>query len=168
MPTAAIEEGINNQIQVELASAYTYLSMAAFFDQLALPGCTKWMQMQAREEMAHAMRLYQFLLDRGGKILLQPIEAPLHDFGTPRGAFETALEHERKVTASIHKLYALAVDEKDFATQSHLHWFIDEQVEEEKNAAEVVDAFARAGEDKSALLLIDHTLGQRRPEDEEA
>jgi ferritin len=161
MLSEPIQKAFNDQIQCELYSAYLYLAMAAHFESAALPGCAKWMHMQANEEVAHAMRLFKFINDRGGRVVLQAIDAPPSDFGSPRDAFQNALEHERHVTARIHQLNELAAKENDYAAQSHLQWFIDEQVEEEKSAQDIVDLFDRARDHEAAIIFIDSKLAQR-------
>ena len=162
MLTPVVEEALNDQIQKELYSAYVYLAMCAYLEQKALPGCANWMKHQAHEELDHAMKLFDYIADRGGKALLRSIDAPPAEFGTPIEVFTTALEHERSVTKSIENLYALSVKEADYATQNHLQWFIDEQVEEEKSATEIVDMFTLAGDHTGAILMIDQKLGQRQ------
>ena len=157
----SIEDAINDQIRVELHSAYVYLAMSAHFESLALPGCAAWMRQQAREEVAHAMRLFTYVNERGGRVILQALDQPQKDFGTPKQAFEAALKHEQHVTGTINRLYELAVKEADFATQTHLHWFIDEQVEEEDTARNIVDLFTRAGDHEAAILMIDQKLAAR-------
>ena len=165
MLSPTMQSALNDQIQMELSSAYVYLAMSAHFEDVALPGCAGWMKHQAQEEMEHAMRLYTYVFDRGGRVVLQALPAPPAEFGAPKEVFEQALGYERKVTASIHDLYRTAVKEDDLPTQSHLQWFIDEQVEEEKTASEIVDLFARAGEHEPALLMIDNNLARRGPEE---
>ena len=154
----AVEQGLNKQINLELESAYVYLAMAAHLENLSLPGCAGWMQGQAREEVAHAMRLFEFVNDRGGKVVLEALPKPTTDFGSPRDTFAKALEHEQKVSASINDLYALAQKEGDYATQQHLLWFIEEQVEEEKTATDNLDMFERAGDHGHAILMIDKNI----------
>jgi ferritin len=161
MLSNVLQDALNDQIQVELHSAYIYLAMSAHFEAAALPGCAGWMKHQAQEEVGHAMRLFDFVNDRGGRVVLKAIDKPEKEFGSPRQVFEAALKHEQHVTGTIHKLYALAVKENDYPTQSHLQWFIDEQVEEEKTAGDIVELFKRAGDHEAALLMIDHQLGQR-------
>jgi ferritin len=156
-----IEAALNDQIQVELHSAYIYLAMSAHFETQAMPGCAAWMRFQAQEEVGHAMRLFSFVNDRGGRVILKAIDQPEAEYGSPKAVFEAALKHEQYVTGTIHNLYALAVKENDFAAQSHLQWFIDEQVEEEKTAGDIVDLFAKAGDHEAAILMIDQQLGQR-------
>ncbi len=159
-----IQKAINDQIQMELASAYTYLSMAAYFESRAFNGFAHWMRMQRDEEDEHAMRFYRYLHDRDGRVELQALEKPPHDFGGPLDIYEKSLENERKVTASIHALYELARKEKDHATVSMLKWFIDEQVEEEKSAQEMVDKLKLAGDHPCTLLLLDKEAGRRSSE----
>ncbi len=156
-----VEKAINDQIAMELASAYTYLSMAAYFDRCAFNGFAHWMRLQRDEEEQHAMRFYNYLHDRDGKVELQALDKPPHDFTSPLKVFELSLESEKKVTASIHGLYELAQKEKDHATVSMLKWFIDEQVEEEKSALEMVDKLKLAGDHPGALLILDKEAGQR-------
>jgi ferritin len=161
MLKAAVQDALNKQIQIELQSSYIYLAMSAHFESLALPGCASWMRAQAQEEVEHAMRLFTFVHDRNGRVMLEAIDKPASEFGTPKDVFAAALKHEQFVTGSINDLYALAVKENDYATQTHLNWFIDEQVEEEKTAGEMVDLFTRAGDHEAALLMLDKSLGQR-------
>jgi ferritin len=156
-----IEKAINAQIQLELASAYAYLSMAAYFDRHAFSGFAHWMRLQQNEENEHAMRFFNYLHDRDGRVELQPLEKPPHEFKSPLDVFEQSLENERTVTASIHRLYELAQKEKDHATVSMLKWFVDEQVEEEKSALDMVDKLKLAGDHPGALLLIDREAGAR-------
>jgi ferritin len=160
-----IQNAINQQINLELASAYTYLSMAAYFESRAFNGFGKWMRMQYQEENVHAMKFYNYLLDRGGNVVLHPLEAPATDFGSPLQAFQKSLAHEQKVTASIHHMYGMAHDEKDYATVSLLKWFVDEQVEEEKSVSDMVDRLKIAGDNANALLLLDNLAGQRSSAD---
>lgn len=157
-----VEHALNEQIQKEFTSAYLYLSMVSYFDDANLPGFAHWMRMQSREEREHAMRLFDHILERGGRPQLQEIERPPADFDSPFDAVEQALEHERKITESIHELYGLAVEEKDYATQAEMQWFVEEQVEEEESAEELVAALRQAGDDSAALFILDRELGQRR------
>lgn len=156
-----IEKAINDQIQMELAAAYTYLSMAAYFESRAFDGFAHWMKLQRAEEDEHAMRFYRYLHDRDGRVKLQALEEPTHEFSSPLDVFEKSLENEKKVTASIHALYELAQSEKDYATVSMLKWFVDEQVEEERNALDMVDKLKLAGDHPGALLLVDREAGRR-------
>lgn len=154
-------KGLNEQIHRELESAYVYLAMAAHFEAAALPGFGSWMRKQSQEEMGHAMRLFNHILDRGGRVHLEGISGPGSDFGSPLEVFQTALKHEEEVTASIHELYKAAVEEGDFPAQVELHWFITEQVEEEKTAGDIVEKLRRAGDSDAALLFLDQQMGSR-------
>jgi ferritin len=156
-----IEAAMNDQIQRELASAYIYLSMAAYFDTNTLPGFANWMRMQFHEEQAHAFKFFDFIFDRGGEVKLQPIEGPPVEFSSPIEVFEKTLAHEQLVTGFINDLYALALEERDFASQSMLQWFIDEQVEEEKNAGDILDQLKMIEGNAHALLMLDRELGAR-------
>ena len=158
-----IQKEMNDQLQRELESAYIYLSMAAYLDSVTLPGFAQWMKVQFQEEQAHALKFYDFIGDRGGRVMLQPIGQPPVEFPSALDAFEKALAHEQKITGHINDLYALATEEKDYASQMFLLWFIDEQVEEEKNAGDIVDMLKLIGDNAHALLMLDRELGQRQP-----
>jgi ferritin len=158
---SSVEQALNKQINMELASAYVYLSMCAYFEDQNLPGFASWMKHQAEEEVEHAMRLFGFVNDRGGRVQLEPIAGPPNEFDSPLACFKLAYEHECKVSASIHEIYALAGKESDYATQTHLHWFIDEQVEEEATAEGILAKLEIAGDNKGALLILDREMGQR-------
>ncbi|BAD39529.1 ferritin [Symbiobacterium thermophilum] len=157
----AMEAALNEQIKLELHSAYTYLGMAAYCESTNLPGMAHWLELQAKEELEHAMKIYGHVNDRGGRVALKAIPEPVLDYASPLAVFEAVLAHEQKVTASIHKLYALAVEEKDYASLPLLQWFIEEQVEEESSADEVLQKIRLAGDSKSALLFLDSQLGSR-------
>jgi ferritin len=163
----AVQDAMNEQIKNELYSAYQYLSMAAYCESANLPGFAHWMRTQAREEMEHAMRFYDFILERNGRVVLQAIEEPVVEFSSPLEVFEQALEHEQEVTAMINNLYGLATGENDYASQAFLQWFVTEQVEEEKNAGDVVETLKMIGDRSEALFLLDRELG-RRGNDERA
>ena len=139
--------------------------MAPYCESANLPGFAHWMRTQSREELQHAMRFYDFVLERNGRVALQAIDAPLVEFGSPLEVFERALEHEQKVTAMINALYGLASRENDYASQAFLQWFVTEQVEEEKNAGDVVETLRMIGHSSEALFLLDRELGRRREED---
>lgn len=163
----AVQDAMNEQIKNELYSAYQYLSMAAYCESANLPGFAQWMRTQAREETEHAMKFYDFILDRNGRVELRAIEGPVVEFGSPLEVFERALEHEQKVTAMINDLYALAIEENDYASQTFLQWFVTEQIEEEKNAGDVVETLKMVGDRSEALFLLDRELGQRRTEEQQ-
>ncbi len=157
-----VQDAINEQIKNELYSAYLYLAMAAHFEAESLGGLASWMRVQAREEVTHGMKLFDYLNDRGGRVELKAIAAPPATFESPLAMFKQAYAHEQEVTASIHALYALAARENDVATQAALTWFVNEQVEEEKTAADIVARLEMVGEHRSALLMLDHALGHRK------
>lgn len=162
--SASLQDAYNDQITLEFASSYAYLQMAAFFDDANLPGFANWMRQQAEEEWVHAMKFFDFVLDRGNQVELRSIPAPSSDYTSPLSVFEASLAHEQKVTASIHDLYGQANDEKDFESLPLLHWFISEQVEEEAVVSELIEQIAMAGDNGAALLLLDRELGTRVPE----
>ena len=164
MLNPAVEQALNDQIQKEFHSAYIYLSMSAYFEAGNLPGAAHWMRHQAEEEQEHAMKIFDFVHDRGGRVALQAIGQPPADFASPLAVFEAAYAHEQKVTKSIHDLYALAVKEGDYPTQVMLQWFIDEQVEEEKNASAIVAQLHMVGDSPAALFMIDRQLAARSGE----
>jgi len=161
MLNTKIQDAINEQINKELYSAYLYLAMAAYFDANNLPGFAHWMRAQYREETGHAMKFYHYVNERGGRVVLKAIDEPQAEFGSPLKAFEQTLEHEQFVTSLITKLYELALTEKDYATQSLLKWYIDEQVEEEANASYIVETLKMVGEKGNGLILLDRQLAQR-------
>jgi ferritin len=157
----AVQDEMNQQIMHEMYSAYLYLAMSAHCDAANLPGFAKWLRMQAEEELEHAMKFYNFIQDRNGRVTLLAIEQPPTTFDSPLAIFEQVFEHEQKVTERINQIYRVAVQENDYASQSFLHWFIDEQVEEEKNSAYVLDTLKMIGDSTNGLLMFDHRLGKR-------
>ena len=161
-----IQDAMNEQIKNEFYSAYQYLSMAAYCESMNLPGFAHWMRAQSQEETEHAMKFFDFILDRGGRVVLQAMEQPVVEFGSPLEVFERALEHERKVTAMINDLYGLALRENDYASQTFLQWFVTEQVQEEQNAGDVVVTFNMIGVKSEALFLLATVRGQREKGEE--
>ena len=159
--SAMLQESFNDQINAELASAYLYLSMAAYFEDENLPGFAHWMRKQNEEETAHAMLFFDYVHDRGGRATLKAIVEPPADYSSPLDVMERTLEHERKVTALINRMYQLAIEESDYAAQVMLHELINEQVEEEKVAEEIVDHLRIIDGDGTGLLQIDARLGER-------
>ena len=157
----AMQDAINEQINKELYSSYLYLSMAAYFADKNLPGFASWMRKQEGEEREHAMKLYEFLIERGGRVALKAIAAPEVDWKSALELFKQVAAHEAAVTASIHNLYEVALKEKDYAAQVALQWFINEQVEEEKNAAEIVAQLELVEARGTAIMMLDHRLGKR-------
>jgi ferritin len=156
-----VEEAINEQIKNELYSGYLYLSMSAYFEANNLPGFARWMRLQAEEEQEHALKFFDFVNDRGGRVVLHAIDQPPVEFESALAIFEQTLEHEQKVTSLIHQLYELALEQNDYPSQVMLQWFIDEQVEEEKNATEIVDTLKMVGDQGQALVMLDRALGRR-------
>jgi ferritin len=161
MLSKAMQDAINEQIRDELYSAYLYLSMAAYFEATSLPGFAKWMRVQSQEEVEHAMKLFDFVNERGGRVELHAIEQPPVAFESPLAVFQTTYEHEQKVTSLIHSLYEVALEENDYAAQVMLHWFIDEQVEEEDSVSQILDTLERVGDKAQGLVMLDRELGQR-------
>ncbi len=157
-------KAMNEQIVAELYSAYMYLAMSAQFEAEALPGFARWTRLQAEEETEHAMKFFDFINDRGGRVTLGAIDMPPTEYGGALSTFEIILGHEQKVTSLINRLYQIALDEKDFASQIMLHWFIDEQVEEEKNAQAIVDQLKMAGDRPGNLMYVDRHVGKREEE----
>lgn len=153
---------LNEQINAELYSAYLYLSMSAWFEDENLPGFAAWMRMQAQEESAHAMRFFAYITERGGRVKLGAIDAPPAEWKSPEAAFENVLEHERKVTSLIHKLVELARGENDYATDAMLQWFVNEQVEEEATAEDILQKLRRLKDSPQGLFMLDATLGERQ------
>ncbi len=164
MISSAMQNAINEQINKELYSSYLYLSMAAYFENRNLPGFAKWMHVQADEEHEHGMKFFQHLADRGAKVELKAIAGPEIDWKTNLDVFKQVQEHEAVVTASINALYELALKEKDYPAQVILQWFINEQVEEEKNAADIVQQLELIDAGGTAVLMLDRQLGKREKE----
>lgn len=165
MINAKVQEALNAQINKELYSAYLYLSMSAHFEAQSLPGFAKWTRMQADEEKEHALRIFDFIVERSGRVTLKAIDQPPSEWGSPLEVFEVVLEHEKKVTQSIHELYALAIKENDYATQVMLQWFINEQVEEEANASLMVEQLRMAADHRGIILHLDRHAGKREEEE---
>lgn len=161
-----LEAAINAQINQELTASYNYLGMSTYFDTQNLDGFAKWMLMQHDEEKVHAMKLLHYLQDRGGTVKLNAIPAPVSNYSNPLEVFQKALETEVHNTTSINQLYELALNLSDHATKSHLQWFLDEQVEEEKSMEDVIALLERIGDETAGLLYLDDKLGGRTPEEE--
>ncbi len=161
MLNKAMQDAMNEQINKEMFSSYLYLSMAAYFEDKNLPGFAHWMRVQEAEEREHAMKFYEFILERGGKVTLKAIDAPGTEWTSTLEVAEEVAAHEAKVTSSIYALYELALQEKDYPSQIMLQWFISEQVEEEKNAAEIVANLKLIEDRGTAVLMLDHRLGKR-------
>ena len=156
-----IEDALNAQINAEMWSAYLYLSMAAYCHAQGQPGMGKWFEVQFKEEQDHAKILFNYVISRNGKVDLRPIEAVPTEWNGILNVFESSLRHEQSITESINKLFALTSEENDYATQSMLQWFIDEQVEEEENVQTIIDKLKMIKDNVYGIYMIDKELGQR-------
>ena len=156
-----MEQSLNEQINAELYSSYLYLAMESYFRSLSLTGFANWMRCQVQEEVFHAMKFYDFVGNRSGKVTLTAIATPDSSWESPLAAFEHILQHEQKVTGLINELVELASSLKDHATKIFLQWFVTEQVEEEASVSEIVDKLRLIKGDSSALFLLDAELGKR-------
>ncbi len=156
-----VQKAINDQINAELWSAYLYLSMSADFAAKGYPGFSNWMMVQFKEEQDHALKFFNYVIQRGGEVELKPIEKVQQSWDTPLKAMEDTLAHEQKVTALINGIYKIAQEENDYATQSFLQWFIDEQVEEEDSARNLIDALKRVGDKGPGAYMLDKELASR-------
>ena len=161
MISKKLQDAFNEQINKELFSEYLYLSMAAYFDSIGLPGCAIFMKVQVQEERFHAMKMYDFVNERGGRVELKAIKKPQIEFDSAMAAFEMAYKHEQFVSKSINELMDIAISENDHASKSFLNWFVDEQVEEEDSMDTIVNKFKLIGGQGHGLLMIDSELGQR-------
>lgn len=164
MLNADLENALNDQLNSELYSAHLYLSMASYFETENLNGFAHWMREQHKEEVSHAMRLFDYINDRNGRVVVQAIEQPPIEFESVLSAMEMTLEHEREVTRMIEDLYREAQSQKDYATHVLLEWFIEEQVEEEKSAVEIVEHLKLIGDDGTGLLILDGRMAERSSE----
>jgi len=156
-----VENAINDQINAELYSAYLYYSMAAYFESLSLKGFAHWMRVQALEEMSHVQKFFSYINDRGGRVVLQPIEAPLSEWASPLAIFEATYAHEVQVTGLINRLMDLALAESDHASCHFLQWFVGEQVEEEASADEIVQKLKLVNKTEGGLFLLDQEMDKR-------
>ncbi len=164
MLTPKMQDALNKQINEELSSAYVYLAMAAESDRLGLPGFVNWFKMQYQEELGHADRIFNFVLERNGEVHLDAIAKPDIENETPLSLFEKALEHEQYITQCIFKLKDLARAESDHSTDVFLEWFVSEQVEEEANAQQVIDQLKLVDGNPNGLFMIDRELAKRQAE----
>jgi ferritin len=161
MISKTMETALNKQINRELFSEYLYLSMSSYFETVSLKGFAKWMRVQAHEEHVHAMKIFDYVIARGGNVTLAAIEAPKTTWASAGKVFEASYAHEQKVTAMIHALVDLAIKEKDHATFEMLQWFVKEQVEEEMNASDILGQITIVGDRPGHLFALDHHLGKR-------
>ncbi|HJD53385.1 MAG TPA: ferritin [Candidatus Avibacteroides avistercoris] len=156
-----VEDALNEQINAEFWSAYFYLSMSSYLAHAGYPGFAKWFSVQFKEEQDHAQIFVNYILSRGGKVTLKPINEVKTEWTSPLNCFEETLAHENNVTERINNLYAIALEEKDFATQSMLKWYIDEQVEEEKTVQDTIDNLRLIKDNGFGLYMLDKELGAR-------
>jgi ferritin len=162
MISKKMADRINEQINREMFSGYLYLAMAARMQEGGYKGVGNWLTIQYHEEMFHAMRMYAYLQDQGAAVELKAMAKPEFKDQTVKEIFEHALEHEKGVTRSIHEIMAQAVEEKDFATQSFIKWYVDEQVEEERNATEILQTIDLVGNSAQGVFLLNIELGKRK------
>jgi ferritin len=161
MISKSIQDAINDQINKELFSSYLYLAMSTYYAESNFSGFASWMKVQSTEEYSHAMKFYGYVIGRNGHVELETIEKPHAKFRSPVDVFRQVLEHEQKVTAMINKLYELAIKEKDYPTQIMLEWFITEQLEEEKNAGDILEQLKMVGDSPVSLIMMDRQLAAR-------
>ena len=161
MLSNAIQDALNNQINKEIYSSYLYLAMSSHFAEANLSGFASWMRVQSSEEYGHAMKFYGYLIERNGHVELEVIDKPQAKFKSPADVFKQVLEHEQKVTGMITKLYELALKEKDYPTQIMLQWFLTEQVEEERNAGDILNQLKTVGDSPVSIMMMDRQLAAR-------
>jgi len=157
----SVLNALNSQLNAELYSAYLYLSMEAYFESVDLSGFSKWMRAQVQEELFHAMKFYDYIIQRGGRVTLSAIEKPQIEWESPLTVFEHVYAHEQRVTGLINDLVDLSISKSDHATVNFLQWFVAEQVEEEESADRVLQRIKIAGSSKSGLFMLDSELGHR-------
>src|SRR3989338_5233072 len=155
-----MQDELNRQINKEFHSAYLYLAITAYFEDRSLTGFANWYKIQAKEEVSHGMKIFQFILDRDGNVELEQVGKPAASWKSLSEIAQSAYKHEQNVTKSIHDIREFARKEKDAATEEFLNWFVSEQVEEEDNASYLVDRLEIAGSSGEALLLLDKELGE--------
>ncbi len=156
-----LAQAMNEQIRVELESYYIYLSMAAWLHDRDLDGMAQWMRSQAHEEMVHAMKFFDHILDRGSKVVLQDVKQIKTDWSSVQEIWGDTYEHEQFVTSKVNDLLTIAREERDYQAEPLLNWFIEEQIEEEATASKIAGEIEMVGNDTSSLLMLDRELGQR-------
>lgn len=161
MLSSKLQKALNEHINKEIYSAYYYLAMSAYCEEIKMTGAAHWFRSQSGEEWGHAMKMFAYVNDRGGRVELMAIEKPPVSFKSLLDVFQKTLEHEKLVTSAINDLYGIAAKDNDYATQSFLKWFIDEQVEEEKTASELVDQLTMLGDSPAGLIMLDRHLASR-------
>ncbi|MDD3300852.1 MAG: ferritin [Bacteroidales bacterium] len=157
----SVQDILNKQVNAEFWSAYLYLSMSAYLAGKGLNGLANWMRVQYQEEVSHAMKIFDYVIARGGEMKLEPIERVETEWAGVKEIFESTYEHECKVTDMIHNCYEVALKERDHATANMLQWFIDEQAEEEESALEILDKLKLVGDNSAAMYMLDQELGAR-------
>ncbi len=162
MISKKMQDALNSQVNAELYSAYLYLAMETYFQSINLPGFANWMRVQSQEELSHAMKIYDFINDCGGRAKLDAIDKPTGEWKSALDVFEAVYKHEQKVTGLINKVVDLAIKENDHATNNFLQWFVTEQVEEEKNASDIVAKLKMLKGATQAVYMLDRELGQRK------
>lgn len=165
MLSKPMQDALNQQINAEISSAYLYLAMSAYCAASNRPGSAHWMRVQWQEELGHALKLFEHINDRGGRAVLKAVPQPPTEFKSLLDVFKQVLDHEKEVSAMIHRLYETAVKENDYPAQVMLQWFITEQVEEEKTATEVVEQLKMIGDQGAAVIMLDRHLGMRKSGD---
>jgi ferritin len=161
MISKKMENAINLQINEELFSSYLYLSMSTYFENMSLSGFANWMRIQAQEEQFHAMKFFDYVHERGGKAELLAIDKPANDWESILVVFEETLKHEEHITSKINELVSIAIGENDYASQNFLQWYVDEQVEEESTASDILEQIRFLGENKHGLLMLDREFKTR-------
>ena len=164
--TKKTEKMLNAQVNMELGAAYQYQAMAAHFESLGLEGFAKWMDNQAKEEIEHSRKFYDYLLSRNGKVVLEALGKPKGNFKTVKEVFEDSLKHEQSVTKSIEAIYENVRKEKDYGAEVFLNWFVSEQEEEEETVQKIIDKITLLNVDKDsvALYMLDKEMGERTEE----
>lgn len=168
MLSQKIQQALNNQLNAEFSSAYAYLSLAAYFEDLDLNGFAHWMKIQYQEELMHAERIYAFINDRDGRVRLQALAAPCSEWDSPLDAFKFALESERALSEKIGAVVDEALAERDHATHTFMQWFVNEQVEEEATVRNIVSDMELIIESRDGLFLMDRDLAGRQPPADQA
>lgn len=157
-----IEQELNKQLNKELFSSYLYMSMSAYFQSVDLLGFANWMHIQAQEEMVHAEKFYNFINERNGRVVLEAIDRPQSEWESPLNAFKDSLKHEEFITASINDIVGISMEEKDYATQIFLQWFVTEQVEEEASVNEIINKLKLMKDAPGGIFMLDKELSQRQ------
>ncbi len=161
MISKKVQQAFNSQLNEELYSSYLYLSMAAHFEAKNLKGFAHWFRIQSQEEYGHALKFFNFILQKGGKVSLTQIATPKTEWNSIAEVFNDTLKHEQKISDLINKLVEVSMEEKDYAAHTFLQWFVTEQVEEEANVEEIIQKIEMIGDNKSGLFLLDNELGSR-------